>query len=171
MWGDPSYYYRMQWIWGEVPVIARKWWKEEVADRYLTFSAEESVTLSAIGAIAITEPTAVGEVVWGIAAGGLIGAKILDNIFSGEDDARLLMNEDAEEKSESIKGSKSQEEYDKHVRKLKEAKEEVKKLEEKLKETKGPKKQNPIKEQIKKLLDDVKGHEKEIKQKWPKGRR
>lgn len=96
--GDPSDYFMARWIWGEVVVSSRQWWKE-VADRYLTFTAEESVTLATIGVIARLEPTVGGEIVWGIAAGGLIGAKILDNIFSGSDDARLLMSESTKEET------------------------------------------------------------------------
>ena len=99
---DPSDYYIMQWMLGDVTVTARKWWKE-IADRYLTFTAEESVTLATIGAIAVYEPTVGGEAVWGIIAGGLIGAKILNDIFSGSDDTRLLMSEDAEGKGKQDK--------------------------------------------------------------------
>jgi RHS repeat-associated protein len=66
--------------------------------------------------------------------------------------------------------AKNQDEYDKHIRKYDKAKKQLKNLNDKLKNTKGPKKQKPIKEAIKKLKDDIKGHLKEIKQKWPTGR-
>ena len=66
--------------------------------------------------------------------------------------------------------AKNQDEYDKHIRKYDIAKKQLKNLNNKLKNTKGPKKQKPIKEAIRKLKDDIKGHLKEIKQKWPTGR-
>jgi len=66
--------------------------------------------------------------------------------------------------------AKNQDEYDKHIRKYDKAKKQLKNLNDKLKNTKGPKKKKPIKEAIRKLKDDIKGHLKEIKQKWPTGR-
>jgi hypothetical protein len=68
------------------------------------------------------------------------------------------------------KGSKGATEYDKHIQKHQEAQNKLKDLENKLANTKGPKKQGPIKKQIEQLKKDIKGHEKEIKQKWPEGR-
>lgn len=35
---------------------------------------------------------------------------------------------------------------------------------------KGPRKQKPIRERLEKLEKDIKGHEKEMRQKWPDGR-
>ncbi len=61
------------------------------------------------------------------------------------------------------------EEYNKHQENLAKAKEQLKGFEQKLSETEGPKKQAPIKEQIQRLKQDISGHEKEIRQKWPEG--
>ena len=91
---------------------------------------------------------------------------LVSNVLSN-DNAQGAENVKA---NESRKGDKSAEEYDRHQGKLNEAKNQVKDLQEKLENTKGPKKQVPIKEQIDKLKESIKGHEKEFKQKWPEGR-
>jgi predicted nucleic acid-binding Zn-ribbon protein len=65
------------------------------------------------------------------------------------------------------KNGKSQKEYNKHKDDLAKAKEKLNNLKKELKNAKGPKKQGPIKEEINKLVRDIKGHEKEINQKWP----
>jgi archaellum component FlaC len=70
----------------------------------------------------------------------------------------------------SGEGAKSQEEYDKHQAGVEAAEQELQQLQDKLKETKGPKAQRPIKEAIERLKQDVKGHRKEMGQKWPHGR-
>jgi len=67
------------------------------------------------------------------------------------------------------KGAKSYEELEKHMEKLRAGCKQLHDLEEKLKNTKGPKARKPIEEEIEKLKKAIKGHEKEIKQKWPKG--
>jgi hypothetical protein len=65
------------------------------------------------------------------------------------------------------KGAKSLEQYNKHVEKLQEAKQKLQALKDKLAKTKGPKAQGPIKDEIAQLEKSIKGHEKEIQQKWP----
>jgi hypothetical protein len=50
------------------------------------------------------------------------------------------------------------------------AEKELQQLQDKLKSTKGPKAQRPIKEAIDRLKQDIKGHSKELGQKWPNGR-
>jgi uncharacterized protein RhaS with RHS repeats len=67
------------------------------------------------------------------------------------------------------KGGKCYEEWQKHVGYLRTACKRLRDLEEKLKNTKGPKAQRPIKAEIEKVKNDIKGYEKEMKQKWPKG--
>lgn len=49
-------------------------------------------------------------------------------------------------------------------------KEQVKDLKKKLDNAKGPKTRRPIQEAIRELEKDIKGHEKEVQQKWPNGR-
>jgi len=67
-------------------------------------------------------------------------------------------------------GAKSAEQYDKHVQDQAEAEERLSGLEEKLSNAKGPKAQRPIQKEIEKVKEAIKGHEKEIRQKWPSGR-
>jgi hypothetical protein len=67
------------------------------------------------------------------------------------------------------KGAKCYAEWEKHMEKLRAACKKLTDLEEKLKNTKGPKARRPIEEEIERLKKAIKGHEKEIKQKWPKG--
>jgi hypothetical protein len=66
-------------------------------------------------------------------------------------------------------GAKSYEKWLEHQQKLKAAQERLLKLKKLLEKTKGPKAQEPIKEAIKDLEKSIKGHIKEIGQKWPKG--
>ena len=68
-----------------------------------------------------------------------------------------------------IKGAKRAADYWKHIRKLQQANKQLEQLKKNLERAVGPKAQGPIREQIKKLLDEIKGHEKEIGQKWPNG--
>jgi hypothetical protein len=65
------------------------------------------------------------------------------------------------------KGGKSASELAKHISKNQTAKTELQQLKELLKATKGPKKTNKIKEKIKDLEDEIRGHDKEMIQKWP----
>ena len=55
----------------------------------------------------------------------------------------------------------------KHLDKLSKAKQEVRELYELLAKQKGPKAKEWIEEAIKKLQKAIKGHEKEVRQKWP----
>jgi uncharacterized protein RhaS with RHS repeats len=64
-------------------------------------------------------------------------------------------------------GAKSAEQLVKHLDKLHQARKEVDQLRRKLDTLKGPKAQNPVRDQIQDLLDQIRGHEKEIRQKWP----
>jgi RHS repeat-associated protein len=68
-----------------------------------------------------------------------------------------------------IQNAKSRENYDKHIEKISTAKDQLKELKEKLDNTKGPKARKPVEDAIRKLEKDIKGHEKEVSQKWPNG--
>jgi hypothetical protein len=65
------------------------------------------------------------------------------------------------------KGAKSAAELEKHLSKLEAATEQVLGLEQKLSGLKGPKARKPIEEMIRSLKTDIRGHMKEIRQKWP----
>jgi hypothetical protein len=67
-------------------------------------------------------------------------------------------------------GGKRAEEYDTHTANAEKARGRLNELKEELGQAKGPKAQRPIREQIERLTKDIKGHEKEIRQKWPEGR-
>jgi RHS repeat-associated protein len=69
-----------------------------------------------------------------------------------------------------IGGAKSPSEFLKHAQKLEHALEELEELEATLGRLKGPKAQQPIRELIDQLSHDIKGHLKEMRQKWPGGR-
>ena len=64
-------------------------------------------------------------------------------------------------------GAKSAEQMAKHLDKLGQARKRVEELRRTLDTLQGPKAQNPVREQIQDLLDQIRGHEKEIRQKWP----
>jgi hypothetical protein len=49
------------------------------------------------------------------------------------------------------------------------SKRQLRELKDKLDQVKGPKRQAPIRREIKELDKAIKGHEKEIGQKWPEG--
>jgi RHS repeat-associated protein len=66
-------------------------------------------------------------------------------------------------------GAKSLGEYNKHTEKLEAARQRLQALQEQLGQVKGPKRQAPIKKEIEQLEKAIKGHEKEIGQKWPGG--
>jgi RHS repeat-associated protein len=63
--------------------------------------------------------------------------------------------------------SKSREEYNKHVRVVEELRDQLEKLKNALKNSKGPKRKKPLEELIKEIEKKIKGHIKEMKQKWP----
>ena len=65
--------------------------------------------------------------------------------------------------------AKSYAEYVKHMNYVKQGEEKINELEHKLKETKGPKAQKAIEEALEREKKILKGHLKEIAQKWPKG--
>jgi hypothetical protein len=67
------------------------------------------------------------------------------------------------------KGAKCYAEWEKHVADLRSLCEQLRDLEKELEQAKGPKAQRPIREKIEKIKRKIKGHEKEMKQKWPKG--
>jgi uncharacterized protein RhaS with RHS repeats len=67
------------------------------------------------------------------------------------------------------KGAKCYGEWQKHMDDLRSLCKQVHDLEDKLKSTKGPKARKPIEEEIAKVKKMIKGHQKEIKQKWPNG--
>jgi RHS repeat-associated protein len=68
------------------------------------------------------------------------------------------------------KNGKSRSEHDKHVKGREAARRVLRELTDKLGRAKGPKTRGPIEEAIRKLEKEIKGHEKEIRQKWPRGR-
>ena len=68
------------------------------------------------------------------------------------------------------KGDKSPEEYDEHVRKMEDAKQRLKELKDQRGSASGKKLQEKLQKEADDLESDIKGHEKEIKQKWPNGR-
>jgi len=72
-------------------------------------------------------------------------------------------------KEAAQKGAKSYEEYMKHQNYVKQGLEKLKKLKKLLDRTKGPKAQGPVKEAIELEEKVLKGHLKEIAQKWPNG--
>ena len=65
------------------------------------------------------------------------------------------------------KAAKSAQEMAKHLHSLALARNRVTELERQLANLKGPKAQAQVRDKIKDLLDQIKGHEKEIRQKWP----
>lgn len=65
------------------------------------------------------------------------------------------------------KSAKSQKQLEKHVSGVKRAQARLKELKEELEKAKGPKRQQPIRERIKDLEESIKGHLKEIEDKWP----
>lgn len=68
------------------------------------------------------------------------------------------------------KGDKSAGEYDEHLRKYREAEQRAKELENNLRDEKGKKAQEAIRGELDALRKSIKGHAKEIGQKWPTGR-
>jgi hypothetical protein len=95
-----------------------------------------------------------------------VGESLISDVFQS-DNTKVTDKSDGDR---SRKGEKSAEEYDRHQKKLDQAKEQVEGLRERLEHAKGPKKQAPIREEIEKVKKSIKGHEKEMKQKWPDGR-
>jgi hypothetical protein len=55
----------------------------------------------------------------------------------------------------------------KHLDKLRAARSQADRLRQQLEGLKGPKAQQPVRDQLQDMLDQIKGHEKEIRQKWP----
>jgi uncharacterized protein RhaS with RHS repeats len=90
----------------------------------------------------------------GAAVGGAVG-ELIDRMYFSAGEPR---------------SGKSAEEYDNHVSNKQTAESRLRDMEEKLSNTKGPKAQRPIRDMIEKLKAEVRGHEKEIRQKWPNGR-
>jgi hypothetical protein len=71
---------------------------------------------------------------------------------------------------EAGEGAKGANEYDRHVNNVREAEKRVGELRGDLDRATGPKTRVPIQKQIDELVRDIRGHEKEIRQKWPQGR-
>ena len=74
------------------------------------------------------------------------------------------------EEAESSGDAKSAEEYDRHLRDQANAQDRLRDLENRLDKASGPKTRRPLEKAIKEALKDLKGHAKEIRQKWPNGR-
>jgi len=70
-------------------------------------------------------------------------------------------------KARAREGAKSDEQLQKHLDDLKRAKEALDQLNDDLESAKGPKRKGAIREEIEDLQQDIKGHIKEIGQKWP----
>ena len=100
--------------------------------------------------------TAATATIGGIALGREVGHALSNRLFS--------------ESAKPLRGGKRVGEYDRHVENKARAEKELGQLREQLQQTKGPKAQRPIRDQIRKLEEEIKGHEKEIRQKWPSGR-
>jgi hypothetical protein len=66
-------------------------------------------------------------------------------------------------------GAKSADQYKKHMEKLRAAKKQLQELQEELNRATGQKKRAQIREAIDELEKSIKGHEKEVRQKWPNG--
>jgi len=112
--------------------------------------------LTGPGAIVASPFAAVSGMAIGSAAGLSVGKAISNALFSGN--------------AQSRSGGKSSDEYDRHIQARDNANGELGRLRDQLGQTKGPKAQQPIKDQIRRLEESIKGHEKEIRQKWPDGR-
>jgi Skp family chaperone for outer membrane proteins len=69
--------------------------------------------------------------------------------------------------SSAASDAKSDEEYQKHRRKLDDARRELENLKSERDSRKGPKARAPFDRQIRDLERQVAGHEKEMSQKWP----
>jgi len=108
----------------------------------------------AVPAVGVTA-VVVGAV--GATHGTLVGINTFRNILS-------------KNSSQQSSGAKSASEYDKHAQGVQNAKQEAGQLKEQLSKTRGPTSQAPIKEKIQRLEKSIRGHEKEMRQKWPKGR-
>jgi RHS repeat-associated protein len=108
----------------------------------------------------ITIPLTTGT---GIAVGGAVGALVGAII-------ELTDGSSAEDATPGPVGGKSASEYDRHVQGVADAQGQLQGLEGQLTKTKGPTAQQPIRERIERLKKEIKGHEKEIRQKWPNGR-
>jgi hypothetical protein len=125
--------------------------------------------LAAIWAAALAEPTPFGEAVAGVVTAYLV-AKNLE-AFS---DAASISPYEYELLSMTgpvfATDAKSLEEYLKHKKKLEEALEELQELKKALEKAKGAKACKEIGEEIRDLEKSIKGHEKEVRQKWPNGR-
>ena len=98
----------------------------------------------------------------GVAVGGAIGALVGAIVELTDGNA-------AEDATPGPVGGKSASEYDRHVQGVAGAQGSLQGLQEQLNKAQGPKAQQPIREQIERLKKEIKGHEKEIRQKWPNG--
>jgi hypothetical protein len=72
--------------------------------------------------------------------------------------------------SSLARGDKSPGEYDRHIRDLDDMRRRLGDLEKAFEDAKGPKRRDPIQDRIDDLKRKIRGHEKEIEQKWPDGR-
>jgi RHS repeat-associated protein len=116
------------------------------------------------GAGLLAGPAAIAASPAGAFAGAAAGAGI--GLTAGKALTSWLFSES----SPSRTGGKSAEEYDRHIEAKGKAEERLQELQEQLGQVKGPKAQRPIREAIENLQREIRGHEKEIRQKWPEGR-
>jgi RHS repeat-associated protein len=75
--------------------------------------------------------------------------------------------EDGEEAEAAQQGAKSLQNFQKHLSDLNQGKQRLNKLQKLLNRTKGPKAQQPVKDAIEDEEQQIKGHTKEMRQKWP----
>src|SRR6266545_8123144 len=112
----------------------------------------------------VLAPVAVAQTAAATAAGGVGGRVLGEALWS----LLSFMSSQGGEGAES--GAKSVEQYEKHTANLERLRERLGQLTEDLGRAKGPKAQRPIREAIDRLKEFIKGHEKEIRQKWSEGR-
>lgn len=116
----------------------------------------------------------VGSLFGGVGAGpgALIGNRVGWILVGGAmtANAALLLLRDGDSAEQEGAGARSAEEYDRHVRGVEEARGRLEELQGQLDAATGPRARRPIQQQIDRLRKDIRGHEKEIRQKWPDGR-
>jgi len=78
--------------------------------------------------------------------------------------------EDSSSKTKSQKGSGNKYEYERRVRDIDAARDRIKSLSERLKEAKGPKEKRPLQKELLEELEQLKTHEKALRQKFPEVR-
>jgi RHS repeat-associated protein len=143
-------------LWDAAPEVGAANFGDPVGLCPWCLAAEGGIVLGAeVGSIFPGPGTIVGGV-------GAVGGIVLGHI---------LFNEQASDDSDSAAGgAKSADEFDRHVGNLADARDRLAGPQERLENAAGPRQRRPLQEQIDRLQQQIKGHEKEIRQKWPLGR-